>query len=50
MFYYFMHFMDDKYVLSESDDINKRVWKAGTNDSIKTLNKRDKNSRNYNIK
>ena len=48
--YSVMYSMDDKYVLSGSDDTNIRVWKAVANDAIKILNKREEDSRNYNKK
>ena len=48
--YSVMYSMDDKYVLSGSDDTNIRVWKAVANDPIKILNKREEDSRNYNKK
>ena len=48
--YSVMYSMDDKYVLSGSDDTNIRVWKAVANDSIKILNKREEDSRNYSKK
>lgn len=46
--YSVMYTMDDKYVLSGSDDTNIRVWKAVANESIKILNRREQDSRNYN--
>ena len=45
--YSVMYSMDDKYVLSGSDDTNIRVWKAVANDSIKILNKREEDAKNY---
>ena len=48
--YSVMYSMDDKYVLSGSDDTNIRVWKAVANDAIKILNKREEDYRNYNKK
>ena len=48
--YSVMYSMDDKYVLSGSDDTNIRVLKAVDNDAIKILNKREEDSRNYNKK
>ena len=48
--YSVMYTMDDKYILSGSDDTNIRVWKAVANDSIKLLNKREEESRNYSKK
>ena len=44
--YSIVYSLDDKYVLSGSDDINIRVWKAGSNEPIKILNKREEDSRN----
>ena len=40
--------MDDKYVISGSDDNNIRVWKSVANESIKILNKREIENREYN--
>jgi WD repeat and SOF domain-containing protein 1 len=48
--YSVMYSMDDKYVLSGSDDTNIRIWKAVANDSIKILNKREEDARNYSKK
>ena len=45
--YSVLYTMDDKYVLSGSDDTNIRVWKAVANDPIKILNKREEDARNY---
>jgi WD repeat and SOF domain-containing protein 1 len=45
--YSVMYSMDDKYVLSGSDDTNIRVWKAVANEPIKLLNKREEDARNY---
>ena len=45
--YSVMYSMDDKYVLSGSDDTNLRVWKAVANEPIKLLNKREEDARNY---
>jgi len=39
---------DDKYVISGSDDNNIRVWKSVANESIKILNKREIENREYN--
>ena len=39
--------MDDKYVISGSDDTNIRVWKSVANESIKILNKREIEAREY---
>lgn len=41
---------DAKYVLSGSDDTNIRVWKAVANESLKLLNDREKDSREYSKK
>lgn len=35
--YSVMYTMDDKYVLSGSDDANIRLWKAVANDPIKLV-------------
>ena len=40
--------MDDKYVISGSDDNNIRIWKKIANESIKILNKREIENREYN--
>jgi len=48
--YSVMYSMDDKYVLSGSDDTNIRVWKAVSNEPIKILNKREEDARNYSKK
>ena len=45
--YSVLYSMDDKYVLSGSDDTNIRVWKAMANEPIKILNKREEDARNY---
>ena len=45
--YSVMYTMDNKYVLSGSDDTNIRIWKALSNDPIKILNKREEDARNY---
>ena len=45
--YSVLYTMDDKYVLSGSDDTNIRVWKSVANDPIKLLNKRESDSREY---
>ena len=39
--------MDDKYVISGSDDTNIRIWKAVANDPIKLLTKRESENREY---
>lgn len=42
--------MDDRYVISGSDDTNIRFWKAQASAPIKLLSKREEDSRNYNKK
>jgi WD repeat and SOF domain-containing protein 1 len=39
--------MDNKYIISGSEDNNVRIWKSVANDSIKILNKREKDYREY---
>ena len=48
--YSVLYTMDDKYVLSGSDDTNIRVWKSVANDSLGILNKREEDARNYSKK
>jgi WD repeat and SOF domain-containing protein 1 len=45
--YSVLYTMDDRYVLSGSDDTNIRVWKSVANESIKILNKREVDAREY---
>lgn len=39
--------MDEKYVVSGSDDTNIRFWKSVANDPLKLLNVREKESLDY---
>lgn len=45
-----LYSLDDRYVISGSDDTNIRVWKAHANDAVKLLNKREEDARNYSRK
>lgn len=48
--YSVLYTMDDRYVLSGSDDTNIRIWKAVANDPIKLLTKRETENREYSKK
>ena len=45
--YSVLYTMDNKYIISGSEDNNVRIWKSVANDSIKILNKREKDYREY---
>ena len=42
-----MYSLDDRYVLSGSDDTNIRIWKAQASDPYKLMTSREKQSLNY---
>jgi len=48
--YSVLYTMDNKYIISGSEDNNVRIWKSVANDSIKILNKREKDYREYSKK
>ena len=42
--------MDNKYIISGSEDTNLRIWKANASDTLKPLLPREKESLAYNEK